>query len=451
MDLHVSAITKAQDGITEGDMDSLKIHCGINAGISQCRETFLDSNADHAMVEVVFENASRMMAMVMNSLRFHATTEKSGRYTEMKGDDAAQCALYDKWNAIFKKHILELYPDYNDVFLRQQLEKRGFDTERRNCWVENGKTAGTSKELDEAMEEILAMPSLPSNTRAQENARYALGIFTKSTAFGYTTSLAQWNYIYDWCMKYISQFTDTGERRIIPMNGCMKFQKATFFESSLYDDLSALASFIKENLYVEHLRDHKKRCFSMLTNIAEPGHPMKSYTKGDKHLGFSYCTQYEGSFILLSHLHHHRTIQYWMEVPPEENMSFYIPKMIKGTSYEDEWLSDLNGIRHLYPQGTLVRITEAGTLDNFALKTSERLCGCAQLETMENVRDLALEFARHAAGPEGTPMERQYTSRFYEFAENSIKKGRLKTKAEITDGCREGCYFKCRRALDRMI
>lgn len=222
MDLHVSAITKAQDGITEGDMDSLKIHCGINAGISQCRETFLDSNvqdkekamkrfnatvkkghmsiADHAMVEVVFENASRMMAMVMNSLRFHATTEKSGRYTEMKGDDAAQCALYGKWNAIFKKRILELYPDYNDVFLRQQLEKRGFDTERRNCWVENGKTAGTSKELDEAMEEILAMPSLPSNTRAQENARYVLSIFTKSTAFGYTASLAQWNYIYDWCM-----------------------------------------------------------------------------------------------------------------------------------------------------------------------------------------------------------------------------------------------------------
>lgn len=462
MNLRVSAVTKAQDGITEKDMEQLKIHCGINAGISQCRETFLDGNvqdeekarkrfdftvkrghmsiADHAMVEVVFEKASRMMAMVMNSLRFHATTEKSGRYTEMEGNDAGQCALYDKWNAIFKARVLELYPDYNDAFLEKQLAARGFP-----CMVKNGRPDREAEGLEKAMSEILAMPNLPSNTRSQENARYVLSIFTKSTAFGYTTSLAQWNYIYDWCMKYIVQFTEEagGELLRVLWDGLDK-RRATGFEKNLYADLKELAAFIKENLYVEHLRDHKKRCFSMLTNIAEIRHPMFYYDKDeDDHLGFSYSQSYEGSFILLSHLHRHRTIQYWMHL--EEGAGFYVPQMIRGRKEEKEWLSDLEGIRHLYPQGMLVRITEAGTLDNFVLKATERLCGCAMLETMENVRDLAMKFACHAK-ENGSSVERQYVSMFYDFEED-----KLKTKDKITDGCREGCYFGCGRALNRIV
>ena len=457
MDLHISAVTKAQDGeLSKDDLKEMIVHCGVNAGISQCRETFLDgqvkdrkkaekrfhgcikrghmSVADHAMVEVVFEKASRMMAMVMNSLQFNATTEKSGRYTEMEGDDKKQQALYDKWNAIFKKRVLEEYPDYNDKFIEKELAKRGC-----RCSVANG----VSDAPDGMMEEVMALPNLPSNTRSQENARYVLSIFTKSTAFGYTTSLAQWNYIYDWCRRYIGQFVRSTDGVLRRMEEGRGWRAATLFEARLLEDFKELSEFIHKYLYVENLRDHKKRCFSMLTQIAEPGHPLAGYAPEDEHFGFSYCTAYEGSFILLSHLHRHRTITYWMDMG--QQLGFYIPKPIRGTEYEDEWLKDLESIKSEYPQATLVRIIEAGTLDDFVLKTSERLCGCAMLETMENVRDTAMKFVR-AAKDGGTPLMESYVSQFYDFG-----KGRLKTKDLITDGCIEGCYFGCGRAIDRNV
>lgn len=460
MDLRIAGFTKMADKITHEDMEQLKTHCGKNAGISQCRETFVNeqvadpgkarkrfdttmkrrhySIADHAQVEVVFEKASRMMAMIMNSLQYNATTEKSGRYTKMKGDDEPQQALYDKWNAIFKKRVLELYPDYNDKFVNMQLKKRGFEET-----VKNGRLESQNKdtELHKALEEIYAMASLPVNTRSQENARYVLSIFTKSTAFGYTTSLAQWNYIYDWCNKYLEQFFKRdGEYWKKAKWGIIP---ATEFEKNIAHDLSELAAFIRENLYVDDLRDHKLRCFDILNELTDENHPMQLFDPGkDNRIGFSYTQSYEGSFILLSHLHRHRTIKYWMQF--DEEAGFYVPKPIKGTKYEQEWLDDLEKVRHLYPQGMLINIIEAGTLDTFAQKTSERFCGCAMSETMENVKAVAEKFVHWAKSGEASEMEKKYIEKFYDF-END----RFKTKAEITDGCVEGCYFGCARALER--
>ena len=52
-----------------------------------------------------------------------------------------------------------------------------------------------------------------------------------------------------------------------------------------------------------------------------------------------------------------------------------------------EWLKDINSLADLYPQGMLIQINERGTAENFILKCQERVCGCAQLEIMDQTFD----------------------------------------------------------------
>ena len=62
---------------------------------------------------------------------------------------------------------------------------------------------------------------------------------------------------------------------------------------------------------------------------------------------------------------------------------YYVPPIIKETKLEEEWLKDISSLEDFYPQGMLVKVNERGTLENFILKCTERLCGAAQLEIME--------------------------------------------------------------------
>lgn len=472
MELKINAFMQESDGMTAEQLEELKTFAGKNAGISQLRDGYFGTSvsdpekaaprfrattkmghtsiAGHAKVEVIFENASRMMAMIMNSLQYYDTTEKSGRYTEMTGNNKEQCDLYDKWNALFRKRILEVYPDYNDAFIAKKLKAKDVE----GVYVKNGHVYNSDNDTDVTdcgpvrnyMDEIMSDPRLPVNTRSQENARYILSIFTKSTTFGYTTSLDQWNFIYDWCTKYIVQFTADGSglNRIVG-NGK---RKATLFEANVYADLNELADFIRLNLYCPTIRDHKKRGFDMLTTVFDPDHPMQEYNwASDEAIGFSYLTNYYASFIVLSHLHRHRTLKYWMQLGEMPGMyGFFVPPFIKGTTLEDEWLKDMKSVVHLYPQGMLVHIIEAGTLDNFVLKTSERYCGCAMWETMNNVRNLGLKFADLYESGNASKLEKAYIEKFYD-----PETKQLRTKNAITDGCREGCYFGCAHALDRIV
>ena len=50
---------------------------------------------------------------------------------------------------------------------------------------------------------------------------------------------------------------------------------------------------------------------------------------------------------------------------------------------EKEWLKDISSLQDYYPQGMLLKINERGTVENFVLKCTERLCGAAQLEITE--------------------------------------------------------------------
>lgn len=494
MKMTVIGFTRESRGISPQELDSLKIHCGKNAGISQLRNQYFDSAvsdpekaakrfiattkmkhlsiADHAQVEVLFEDASRFMAMLLNSLQYYATTEKSGRYTEMRGNSPEQCVLYDKWNAIFKKRILEVYPDYNDAFIKKQLTTKGlianfnivngrvyekpddgvpFDKTRPCTWGNDVTDLG---DIAKTMSEIMENPRLPVNTRSQENARYILSIFTKSTTFGYTTSLSQWNYIYDWCRKYMANFkwmewADAEAETLIRMDVSPE-RPATWFERQVYDDLENLQDYIYKNLYCPEIRDRKKRGFDMLTELLSPEHPMGKYDPvKDNHTGFAYTTDYLCSFIVLSHLHRHRTLKYWMltdSIKEPGLYGYYVPAFIKGTALEDEWLSDLDSVKNLYPQGMLIHVVESGTLDNFVLKASERYCGAAMLETMLNVKSVGKKFVNFYESGFATKLEKAYIERFYDPVAKHFH-----TKNTITDGCEEGCYFGCTRATDRTV
>jgi len=66
---------------------------------------------------------------------------------------------------------------------------------------------------------------------------------------------------------------------------------------------------------------------------------------------------------------------------------YYVPKIIRDTEFEEEWLRDITSLEEFYPQGMLIKVNERGTVENFVLKCTERLCGAAQLEIMEQTRN----------------------------------------------------------------
>ena len=61
------------------------------------------SIADHCYVTIVFENISKMQAMVLNSTQCYNTSEKSARYTVFKNNTPQEDLLYNKW----KNYIIE--------------------------------------------------------------------------------------------------------------------------------------------------------------------------------------------------------------------------------------------------------------------------------------------------------------------------------------------------------
>lgn len=192
---------------------------------------------------------------------------------------------------------------------------------------------------------------------AQENARLLISVFTPATTMEYTVNFGQLNYIINWAKDFINSPKDD--------NFSIKL-KQVFKEF-----LEALP-----DLEVEGLDAHlKNRSFSLFS--------IRQDRKEE--FGETYCTNYKASFSELAQAQRHRTLWYEMSIP--SNAEFYIPPIIRGTSLENEWLNDISSLKDLYPQGMLVNINERGTIENFILKCTERLCGCAQLEIMDQTKE----------------------------------------------------------------
>lgn len=201
---------------------------------------------------------------------------------------------------------------------------------------------------------------------AQENARYLISVFTPATTMEYTVSLRQLNYIVHWfedfinnepdtnfnikLKKYLKEFNECVSDLIIPeLNSSVKLRKI-----SLFDD-----------------RVSRKEEF-----------------------GENYCITYKGTFAELAQAQRHRTLDYRIRVM--DNVEYYVPKIIKDNEeLSKEWIKDISSLENLYPQGMLIQINERGTVENFVLKCKERVCGCAQLEIMDQTFEVLNKYVEN--------------------------------------------------------
>ena len=193
---------------------------------------------------------------------------------------------------------------------------------------------------------------------AQENARYLISVFTPATVMEYTVNFGQLNYIAHFFENFINDKTKTSD-----------------FDIKLKEVFKQFIEALPD-LQVEGLdADAKNRGLSFFT----------TRKNRKEEFGENYCTTYLASFAELAQAQRHRTLNY--EVSLLDEPKYYIPPIIRGTELEKEWLKDIESLKEYFPQGMLLKINERGTVENFVLKCTERICGAAQLEIMEQTID----------------------------------------------------------------
>ena len=161
--------------------------------------TMHHSISDHPVVTVYLGGISKMMAMILNSLEFYTTSERSARYTKVLAERPEEQELYDKWKDIIYERIKEVYPN-----------------------------------IDDKRREKLSM----------ENARYFLSVMNRSTSMAYTTSYRQWSYIVQWFDKFIEENKDD----------------KSYFCTSIKDEMMELSELILKNgIGTYDIKDTKDR------------------------------------------------------------------------------------------------------------------------------------------------------------------------------------------------
>ena len=243
---------------------------------------------------------------------------------------------------------------------------------------------------------------------AMENARYLTSVFTPAK-MEYTTNFRQLNYIMHWFNDFVNK------------------EKNTIFNQKLKESMLQFNNQL-DNLYEENLNpDQKKRSLSLF----------KDKLNDKEFFGDIYSTNYKISFAGLAQAHRHRTINYEME-SIKEPKEFYVPKIIRGKSEEKEWLSDLEKVAMNFPQATLVKVKERGTYEDFLSKATERLCGHAQLEIMNQTKNTLEKYLKQTEGN-------------YQKIHDELKKYNNGPKCTFPDvNCLEPCYFG-KDSLERMI
>ena len=284
---------------------------------------------DHSSITLLIEGIPKMLAMILNSTRYYSTSEKSARYTLMKPKTELENELYSKWLDIFKNRILD---KYNDI-----------------------------EGIDDTM----------ANKLAQENARYLISVFTP-TIMAYTTTYRQWNYLIDWFDKL--EF---------------KLENADGFNRILNDNIVEFNNALKELFGVRVVEDNKNRSIGFLpiqNGIdIDIGEIKKNNVFGDV-----YSVNYKISLAGLAQAHRFRPINYKMIFNDRDSgdYDFYTPEILRDSDELcKEWISDINKVADVYPQGLLVDVLEQGLTEDFFLKCKERLCGRAQLEVMRSTLD----------------------------------------------------------------
>ena len=351
-------------------------------------ETGHHSIADHYFVTVLFENIPKMTAMILNSLGFYNTSEKSGRYTVMNADEEDMIKyhknyeLYNKWIPMITELIKKEYPT-----------------------------------MDDKLVEKLSL----------ENARYMLSVFSHSTTMSYTTSFRMWSYIKCYCDRHI-------------MTHESNYDNMTQFEKDLFDCIKELRDCIEEMyLFSNDLIENKGRGFYFLAK--------QTFFNTDNMkecIADAYLIKYGSSFADLAQQQRHRNIKYCMNYDGKYHQ-FYVPKIIKDTEYEAMWVTDLMSVAETTPIATKVPVVETGFISEFLMKCDERLCGRVQLETMNTITQNLIRFARNYGN---SPFMKDMLSKYIDL--DNYNEQTVKTKC-CRVNCKEPCFFGAKNGITRKV
>ena len=283
------------------------------------------STYEHGYVSFLIET-NKMMAMILNSLGFYATSEKSARYTKMVPQSDIELEMYEKWTTKIENLIREHEPD---------------------------------------------RPETEVHKLAIENARYMISVFTP-TIMEYTIPynravlLCQWLWSGDLINERLDQTVSSFTKRVIEES------------IELADSIAQQIGITRDDVLLE---DHKDVGLSRTFVYVNEWDDFERTA----FIGDNYIVQYEGSLAQLAQAQRHRTIDYTMLLLLDNNdhpEHFYVPNIVNLCNLTEEWLSDIKKVVEAgtIPQGTMVLIIERGRIEDFILKAKERLCSRAQFE-----------------------------------------------------------------------
>lgn len=322
----------------------------------------------------------KMIAMLLNSIGVSNTSEKSARYTQMHPETEQEQRLYDKWHDILAAEIERRYPER---FREQEIDKLAY-----------------------------------------ENARYMISVFCE-TAMVYSLPFRNIFYVLDW------------------IDGMMKTLETLDggFNKRLLRELTSLQKALLGVVGQENFHDTKGDYFRFM-----PVQATGEYDDDNKeYYGDVYTAKFLASFAQVAQEQRHRTTRVKINFLGKEpgEFGYYVPPIIKGTAYEEEWLEDIKKVGDVYPQGMLVSVTEQGLFEDFVVKCKERMCGRAQLEIMTLTEQMVEQFIRNRDNLSRANRQR---------LDNITAHGKPCARCGYPDyQCKEGCTWGNKEALDRLI
>lgn len=371
---------------------------------------------------------SKMMCMILNSLGVYATSEKSARFTKMHPKTEREQELYEKWIGRIRGYILKEYPDMDDDALNKALKKQFGD---RCGKVVNGSLQENDAEQADWLAEYKDTPTLPSFKLAQENARYMISVFTP-TAMVYTVSFRQIFLILD----YFEGTIDILRRR-----------DRSVFEDKLLTDMVGLHDALGSIVGGRKLHDNKSQKLRFLVRQSSE----TVYEPKKQSLGDSYTLVYLNSLAMLAQNQRHRTTRCNMELTEAGEFGYYTPEIVEmqGKDVAEEWLNDIQSVSYCIPQGTIVRITEQGVFEDYAMKCRERLCGRAQLETMKRTASNLMLFYENRQNLSEENLE-MLMNMIKETSSEGEVHAEVLSRCMFKDfNCQEACRWGGKQALTR--
>lgn len=282
---------------------------------------------DHFKLTFEFSEISKVIAMFLNNEHAYDTSEKSARFTHFGNLVGIEGKLYNKWYEKLKEIIKKAYPSmYNP----------------------NAKN-----------------PMLKIEKLSQENARYFVSVFSRTTTMGHTFSLRQLNYIVEMMQDY-----------------CDNVAKSDF-ELKVADEFKEFISLFSDYMVPSLKAIGKCRRLSLFGE--------SKYKDVPDIFSYVYQTSYKASFASIAQNQRHRTEKSFIYFL--DNYEFYIPEILEDFPEEKkEWVEDSLMVKEISPQGQLFKVVQTGDIDTLFWKCSERLCGQAQLEIMRTTLETYKKF-----------------------------------------------------------